>query len=145
MLKKVMMLEQTLPGYDKPVPYGCDLAVWCDKNRYARPLLKKVITIHFGKGVSNAGAVRSVLEYHGIIERVLRKGWNVKYQGETVLVPKDELETFLKDHLEYFVELADSLGGIALIPNEEDEVVDSEAELTAGSSCDIDDVDDDTE
>ena len=118
MLKKVMMLEQTLPGYEKPVPYGADLAIWCDKNRYARPLLKKIITIHFGKGISNAGAVRSVLEYHGIIERVPRKGWNVKYQNEIVQVPKDDLDAFLKSHLEYFVELADS--PVKDNPNESD-------------------------
>lgn len=140
MMKKIKMLEQTLPGYEKPVPYGCDLAIWTDKNRYARPLLKKMITIHFGKGISNAGALRSVLEYHGIVTRVLRKGWNIKYQGEEVLVSKDELDNFIKDHIQYFADVADSLGGIALIPNEEDEVTDSSAELTDNVSVDIDDV-----
>ena len=143
MLKKVMMLEQTLPGYEKPVPYGADLAIWCDKNRYARPLLKKVITIHFGKGISNAGAVRSVLEYHGIIERVPRKGWNVKYQNEIVQVPKDDLDAFLKSHLEYFVELADSLGGIALVPDSDEEVADSETELSNEEVISIEDSDED--
>ena len=141
MMKKIKMLEQTLPGYEKPVPYGCDLAIWTDKNRYARPLLKKMITIHFGKGISNAGAIRSVLEYHGVVTRVLRKGWNVKYQGEDVLVGKDDIENFIKEHIQYFAEVADSLGGIALIPNAEDEVVDSSAELTENVSVDLDDTD----
>ena len=141
MMKKIKMLEQTLPGYEKPVPYGCDLAIWCDKNRYARPLLKKIITIHFGKGISNAGALRSVLEYHGVVTRVPRKGWNVKYQGEDVLIAKDDLEAFIKDHLQYFAEVADDLGGIALIPNPEDEVIDSSAELSSGVNADPDDVD----
>lgn len=141
MMKKIKMLEQTLPGYEKPVPYGCDLAIWCDKNRYARPLLKKIITIHFGKGISNAGALRSVLEYHGVVTRVPRKGWNVKYQGEDVLIAKDDLEAFIKDHLQYFAEVADGLGGIALIPNPEDEVIDSSAELSSGVNADPDDVD----
>ena len=138
MMKKIKMLEQTLPGYEKPVPYGCDLAIWADKNRYARPLLKKVITIHFGKGISNAGALRSVLEYHGIVTRVLRKGWNVKYQGEDIIVPKDDIDNFIKDHLSYFVDVADHLGGIKLIPNPEDEVVDTEAELGKDTNCDVD-------
>jgi RecA/RadA recombinase len=142
MMKKIKMLEQTLPGYEKPVPYGCDLAIWCDKNRYARPMLKKVITIHFGKGVSNAGALRSVLEYHGVVTRVPRKGWNVKFKGEDVTVQKDEIETFIKDNLQYFAEVADSLGGIALIPNPEDEVVDSSAEISADINADVDDVTD---
>ena len=137
--KKIKMLEQTLPGYEKPVPYGCDLAIWTDKNRYARPLLKKIITIHFGKGISNAGALRAVLEYHGVVTRVPRKGWNVKYQGEDVLIGKDEIDDFIKDRLQYFAEVADSLGGIALIPNPEDEVVDSSAELTDNVSVDVDD------
>ncbi len=141
MMKKIKMLEQTLPGYEKPVPYGCDLAIWCDKNRYARPLLKKIITIHFGKGISNAGALRSVLEYHGVVTRVPRKGWNVKYQGEDILIAKDDLEAFIKDHLQYFAEVADGLGGIALIPNPEDEVIDSSAELSSGVNADPDDVD----
>ena len=141
MMKKIKMLEQTLPGYEKPVPYGCDLAIRCDKNRYARPLLKKIITIHFGKGISNAGALRSVLEYHGVVTRVPRKGWNVKYQGEDVLIAKDDLEAFIKDHLQYFAEVADGLGGIALIPNPEDEVIDSSAELSSGVNADPDDVD----
>lgn len=141
MMKKIKMLEQTLPGYEKPVPYGCDLAIWTDKNRYARPLLKKVITIHFGKGISNAGALRSVLEYHGVVTRVPRKGWAVKYQGEEVQVAKDDIETFIKDHLQYFVEVADELGGIALIPNPEDEVIDSSAELAESIEPDIDEDD----
>ena len=137
MMKKIKSLEQTLPGYEKPVPYGCDLAIWTDKNRYARPLLKKIITIHFGKGISNAGALRSVLEYHGVVTRVPRKGWNVKYQGEDVLIGKDDLEDFIKEHLQYFAEVADGLGGIALIPNPDDEVVDSSAELTENVSVDL--------
>lgn len=141
MMRKIKMLEQTLPGYEKPVPYGCDLAIWCDKNRYARPLLKKIITIHFGKGISNAGALRAVLEYHGVVTRVPRKGWNVKYQGEDVLVAKDDIDEFIKDHLQYFAEVADGLGGIALIPNPEDEVIDSSAELSENVSYDTDDID----
>jgi hypothetical protein len=141
MMRKIKMLEQTLPGYEKPVPYGCDLAIWCDKNRYARPLLKKIITIHFGKGISNAGALRAVLEYHGVVTRVPRKGWNVKYQGEDVLIAKDDIDEFIKDHLQYFAEVADGLGGIALIPNHEDEVIDSSAELSENVSYDTDDID----
>ena len=145
MMKAVKKLEQSLPGYEKPVPYGCDLAIWCEKNRYARPLLKKVITIHFGKGISNAGAIRSVLEYHGVVTRVLRKGWNVKYQGEDIIVAKDEIDNFIKEHLQYFAEVADNLGGIALIPNEEDEVVDSAQELSDGISIDNDDAESDVD
>lgn len=139
MMKKVKNLEQSLPGYDKPVPYGCDLAIWSDKNRYARPLLKKVITIHFGKGISNAGAIRSVLEYHGVIERVPRKGYRVKYKDEDITVKVDEVEGFIKDHLDYFLEVADGLGGIKLIPNSDDEeVTDSSAELSTDASIDED-------
>jgi RecA/RadA recombinase len=96
MMKKIKMLEQTLPGYEKPVPYGCDLAIWTDKNRYARPMLKKIITIHFGKGISNAGAIRAVLEYHGVVEKVPRKGYKIKYQDEEVMVKTDEVEGFIK-------------------------------------------------
>ena len=145
MMKKIKMLEQTLPGYEKPVPYGCDLAIWTDKNRYARPLLKKIITIHFGKGISNAGAIRAVLEYHGVVEKVPRKGYKIKYQGEEVMVKTDEVENFIKEHLQYFAEVADSLGGIALIPNPEDEVIDSSAELSDNASLDLDDVDSDVD
>ena len=141
MLRKVKMLEQTLPGYDKPVPYGCDLAIWTDKNRYARPLLKKVITIHFGKGISNAGAIRNVLEYHGILERVPRKGYKVKYKDEEVIVKKEELDNYIKERMSYFAEVADGLGGIKLIPNEEDEVIDSTSELSTDTIIDEDDID----
>lgn len=140
MMKKIKMLEQTLPGYEKPVPYGCDLAIWTDKNRYARPLLKKVITIHFGKGISNAGAIRAVLEYHGVVEKVPRKGYKIKYQNEEVMVKTDEVESFIKERLKYFAEVADSLGGIALIPNEKDEVIDSSEELGETISFDEDSV-----
>lgn len=142
MMKAVKKLEQTLPGYEKPVPYGCDLALWADKNRFARPFLKKVITIHFGKGVSNAGAVRSVLEYHGVVERVLRKGWKVQFKGEEITVQKDEIDNFIKENFAYFAEVADSLGGIKLIPNSDDEeVIDSSAELSECVSLDSDDYD----
>lgn len=146
MMKKIKMLEQAMPGYDKAVPYGCDLAIWTEKNRFARPLLKKIITIHFGKGISNAGAIRAVLEYHNVVTRVLRKGWNVKYQGEDVIVAKDDIDNFIKDHLKYFAEVADSLGGIKLIPESDDEeVTDSEAELTQNVLVDQDDSPDDSD
>lgn len=144
MMKKVKMLEQNLPGYEKPVPYGCDLAIWADKNRYARPLLKKVITIHFGKGISNAGALRSVLEYHNVIERVPRKGWRVRFNNEDIYVKTDEIEDFIKEHLQYFLAIADELGGIKLIPNSDDEeVIDSTEELSENATFDPDDSDDD--
>ena len=140
MMKKVKMLEQTLPGYEKPVPYGADLMVWADKNRYARPLLKKVLTVHFGKGISNASAVRSVLEFHGIVERVPRKGYRVKFKDEEIMVPKDEIETFIKDNIQYYVQLADSLGGIKLVQESDDEeVLDSDTELSMSDLQDSDD------
>lgn len=141
MMKKVKMLEKSVPGYDKPVPYGCDLAIWSDKNRYARPLLKKVITVHYGKGISNAGAIRSVLEYHNIVERVLRKGWRVSFKGEDIMVPKDDIDDFIKENAQYFAEIADSLGGIKLLPNEDDEVQDSSDELSDSVVLTEDDVD----
>ena len=141
MMKKVKMLEQTLPGYEKPVPYGADLMVWADKNRYARPLLKKVLTVHFGKGISNAGAVRSVLEFHGIVERVPRKGYRVKFKDEEIIVPKDEIETFIKDNIQYYVQLADSLGGIKLVQESDDEeVLDSDTELSTSDLQESDDL-----
>lgn len=146
-MRKIKLLEQTLAGYEKPVPYGCDLAIWADKNRYARPLLKKMITIHFGKGISNAGAVRSVLEYHNVVERIPRKGWRIRYNDEDIYVKVDELEPFIKEHLQYFLDVADGLGGIKLVPESDDELIlDSESELSEESpfnpdEIEIDDVD----
>lgn len=134
MMRKVKTLEQSLEGYEKPVAYGCDLAIWADKNRYARPFLKKVITVHFGKGISNSGAIRAVLEYHGVVEWVPRKGWKVKYKDEEVMVKKDEIDNYIKDRIQYFAEVADSLGGIKLIPKSDDEeVVDTDSELVKDS------------
>lgn len=138
MMKKVGDLEQSLSGYEKPVKYGCDLALWADKNRYARPLLKKVITIHFGKGISNAGAIRSVLEYHKVVEKIPRKGYRVKYQNEDIMVKADQIEDFIKEHLPYFAEVADSLGGIKLVPNEDNIVSNSDNELTTNTVDDED-------
>lgn len=140
MMKKVKMLEQTLPGYEKPVPYGADLMVWADKNRYARPLLKKVLTVHFGKGISNAGAIRSVLEFHGVVERVPRKGYRVKFKDEEIMVPKDEVEDFIKNNIQYFASVADQLGGIKLVANDDsEEVLDSESELSMNDLQETDD------
>ena len=45
----------------------------------------------------------------------------------------------IKKRLQYFVDVADQLGGIALIPNPEDEVIDSSTELTENVSVDADD------
>ena len=52
-------------------------------------------------------------------------------------------DAFLKSHLEYFVELADSLGGIALVPDSDEEVADSEAELSNEEVISIEDSDED--
>ena len=85
--------------------------------------------------------IQAVLEYHGVVVRVPRKGWSVKYKGEDVQVAKDDITEFIKERLEYFAEVADGLGGIALIPNEDDEVIDSSAELAKDTCIDEDDVD----
>ena len=49
----------------------------------------------------------------------------------------------MKSHLEYFVELADSLGGIALVPDSDEEVTDSETELSNEEVISIEDSDED--
>ena len=103
--------------------------------------MKKVLTVHFGKGISNAGAVRSVLEFHGIVERVPRKGYRVKFKDEEIMVPKDEIETFIKDNIQYYVQLADQLGGIKLVQESDDEeVLDSDTELSTSDLQESDDL-----
>lgn len=146
MMKKVKSLEQDLAGYDKPVPYGADCALWADKNRYARPFLKKVISIHFGRGVSNAGALRAVLEYHGILERVLRKGWKIRYKDEDVMLgfKEEDVDDFIAQHLQYYAELADTLGGITLIPTDEKDFV-SQDDLNDVEEASLDEIEEEYE
>ena len=57
------------------------------------------------------------------------------------MVPKDEIETFIKDNIQYYVQLADQLGGIKLVQESDDEeVLDSDTELSTSDLQESDDL-----
>ena len=70
-----------------------------------------------------------------------RKGYRVKFKDEEIMVPKDEIETFIKDNIQYYVQLADQLGGIKLVQESDDEeVLDSDTELSTSDLQETDDL-----
>lgn len=64
--EKLKKTVDTLEG-KKSVPYGANVKVWAEKNRHNRPYIEGVMTVLFGKGVSNIMAYQRFLTKDGAL------------------------------------------------------------------------------
>lgn len=120
-LKKIEELTKTVKGHAKPVPYGSRCFLQSNKNRYAMPKIPMEIQIIYGKGVSNSGAIANALILEGIARQPTKLKYAIDYQGEEhVLMSRAKFEEFIKEHLSYYKEIVEGLGGIRLVREEEE-------------------------
>ena len=118
MFTKNQSLERQTEGLEgkKAVPYGANINVYADKNRYNRPNIVGVMTVIYGKGISNISAYQRILEKKGLLtkagswyELAIPDQEPLKGQGTTGIMK------VIKDNIEMIAEYIESVGGFALI------------------------------
>ena len=133
-------LTKTVKGHAEPIKFGSECTIQSIKNRYAPPFIPMTLHIHWGKGVSNSGAIASALILNGIAKTPSSKKFIIEYQGEMKeFLGKPRFEEFIKEHLDYYKDIIENkCGGIRLL-REEDE----SKPVVTYSDDDIDDIEDD--
>ena len=115
-------LTKTVKGHAEPIKFGSECLIQSIKNRYAPPMIPMTLHIHWGKGVSNSGAIASALILNGIAKTPNSRKFIIDYQGEAKeFLGKPRFEEFIKEHLDYYKDIIENkCGGIRLL-REEDE------------------------
>ena len=133
-------LTKTVKGHAEPIKFGSECIIQSIKNRYAPPFIPMTLHIHWGKGVSNSGAIASALILNGIAKTPSSKKFIIEYQGEMKeFLGKPRFEEFIKEHLDYYKDIIENkCGGIRLL-REEDE----SKPVVTYSDDNIDDIEDD--
>ena len=133
-------LTKTVKGHAEPIKFGSECTIQSIKNRYAPPFIPMTLHIHWGKGVSNSGAIASALILNGIAKTPSSKKFIIEYQGEMKeFLGKPRFEEFIKEHLDYYKDIIENkCGGIRLL-REEDE----SKPVVTYSDDDIDDIEED--
>lgn len=126
--KELVKATDTIEGR-KSVPYGADVKVWALKNRYAPPFVEGIITVFFGKGISNISSYIRWMKNHECLDS---KGKKVKMitQGNagyyTIYLDGQEHKTrgesglldFVKNNIKSIKEYVNKNGGFKLIQGE---------------------------
>ena len=136
-------LTKTVKGHAEPIKFGSECIIQSIKNRYAPPFIPMTLHIHWGKGVSNSGAIASALILNGIAKTPSSKKFIIEYQGEMKeFLGKPRFEEFIKEHLDYYKDIIENkCGGIRLL-REEDE---SKPVVTYSDDIEDDDVEESDE
>lgn len=116
---KLEKTTMTLEG-KKVVPYGANVKMWCDKNRHNRPFLEGIITVLFGKGVSNIAAYQRVLMQKGVLTMAGAGFYTLALPGKEPIKSRgsDGVSQCIKENLADVKAYVDSCGGINLIEEE---------------------------
>ena len=127
-------LTKTVKGHAEPIKFGSECIIQSIKNRYAPPFIPMTLHIHWGKGVSNSGAIAKTPS---------SKKFIIEYQGEMKeFLCKPRFEEFIKEHLDYYKDIIENkCGGIRLL-REEDE---SKPVVTYSDDIEDDDVEESDE
>lgn len=114
--KKLTKTVGTVEGKNS-VQYGSENYLWADKNRFNTPFVEAVITVIFGKGVSNLLAYQRVLMSKGVCEMAGAGFWTISLPGKEPLKARgtDALQKLIKDNLVDIKKFVDENGGIELI------------------------------
>ena len=122
-MKKKEDLEKTVPGSDKPIIYGSECLLKSTKNRLAPPFIPMMIQVHFGKGVSNAGALARALVVGGYTKTPTNRTYVIEYEGEDKkFLGKGAYETWIKEHISDYKDIVENkLGGIKLLKEAKEE------------------------
>ncbi len=120
----------TMDGEKDEYKFGADVRMWCSKSRISKPFVEGVVTILFGKGISN---IYTYLKW--------LKGQTIEVEGKekpmlsmagagfyTLILPSGEYKSrgdsgvydSIKEHLTEIKDLVDQRGGFKLIVSGDD-------------------------
>ena len=124
MIKRTKLEKKmiTMEG-EKLVEYGSEVAVMAKKNRYNKPMIEGVMTIIYGKGVSNFAAYIKWLTAKGFI-KLGGGGWyTITFNNEEEKVRGQQgLNGWVKSNISEVKRYIDENGGFLLVTeNEGDE------------------------
>ena len=139
-------LTKTVKGHAEPIKFGSECLIQSIKNRYAPPMIPMTLHIHWGKGVSNSGAIASALILNGIAKTPNSRKFIIDYQGEAKeFLGKPRFEEFIKEHLDYYKDIIENkCGGIRLL-REEDESKPVISQEDDGYDEDVEEIEEDEE
>lgn len=105
------------------VPYGANAVLWAEKNRHNRPYVQGVLTIIFGKGISNIAAYQQFLINKGVLVQggggyftlTLPGGEPIKARGS------DGVAKMIREHGTEIKQYIDENGGFSVIEEDDSE------------------------
>lgn len=115
--EKLKRKISTLEG-EKEVAYGSHVYLSApEKNRYSPPNVEGVLTIIFGKGVSNIVAYQRLLTSKGLLTHKGAGNYvlTLPDKEEMTCRGRDKLEGLIKDNLADIKKWVDSIGGYQLV------------------------------
>lgn len=120
--KSLIMKKQTTEGV-KEVPYGADVIVSAIKNRHNDPGIEGVMTVHFGKGISNIDAYHRYLMYKGALKMGGAGFYTLSLPGHEDLKARGlpAVRQLIKDNLESIKAYVDANGGFQIVSEEEED------------------------
>lgn len=118
--KKLKKVEKTLEGEEK-IPYGAHVGIWTIKNRYERPYVEAVMTILYGKGISNISAYYRWLTKEGYVKSPGAGWYNIEMGDiEERVRGEDELYQWVRENKEIVKEFIENNGGFLLVEDTEE-------------------------
>lgn len=105
------------------VKYGSENFLWAEKNRYNSPFVEAVITVIFGKGVSNLLAYQRVLMSKKVCTMAGAGYWTISLPGMEPLKCRgtEGLQKLIKENLPAIRQYVDEQGGFELVEVGEEE------------------------
>ncbi len=116
---------ETMDGSKNDVKFGADVRIWCSKSRISKPFVEGVVTIIFGKGVSNIYTYMKwvkgqKIEVEGKQKPILAMAGAGFYtltlpSGEYKARGENQVYNLVKEHLAEIRSLVEQRGGLKLI------------------------------
>lgn len=105
------------------VEYGVEAEMWATKNRYTAPFVKAIITVIYGKGVSNLAAYQRKLMADKVLTMKGAGFWSLALpeKEEQKARGSEGCTQLIKDNLEAVRAYIDSHGGFTLVRCSEEE------------------------
>jgi len=121
--KRLSKITQTVEG-EKKIPYGIEVEVWAIKNRYERPFIPLLMTIIFGKGISNLTAYKMWLENNEVITKS-GSWYSIEFDGQEVedspIQGQSKVNEWIKDNVDYVKDYIQQNGGFILLKGDDND------------------------
>ena len=121
---KLEKTTETMEG-KKTIPYGANVTVWADKNRHNRPYIEGVLTILFGRGISNIAAYQRALLSKGALVQGGGGYYTLTLPGSEAQKARgaDGVMKLIKENMAQVKQYIEETGGFVLIEEDPESFV----------------------